>query len=109
LKPEHRTLVALDTPDIERARVLARVLAGRVGGFKIGLEAFVACGPALVDEMRRARARRFSRSQVSRHPQYRCGRHRRQRPGWALRSSPCMPWAARDDGPRRRIEPRCDT
>jgi orotidine-5'-phosphate decarboxylase len=54
MKPEDRILVALDTPDIARARTLARALAGGVGGFKIGLEAFVACGPPLVDEIRGA-------------------------------------------------------
>ena len=52
MKPELRTFVALDTPDIDRARTLARVLAGRVGGFKIGLQAFVAFGPSLIDELR---------------------------------------------------------
>jgi orotidine-5'-phosphate decarboxylase len=51
VRPESRTFVALDTGDIHRARTLARALAGGVGGFKIGLEAFVACGPTLVDEM----------------------------------------------------------
>ena len=52
MRPEERTFVALDTGDIHRARALARVLAGHVGGFKIGLTAFVACGPSLVEEMR---------------------------------------------------------
>ena len=52
MKPEERTFVALDTRDLDRARELARILAGRVGGFKIGLEAFVAFGPALIEEMR---------------------------------------------------------
>jgi len=52
VKPEERTFVALDTPDAARARELARRLAGRVGGFKLGLTAFVACGPSLVAEMR---------------------------------------------------------
>jgi len=52
MRPEARTFVALDTPDADRARALARMLAGCVGGFKIGLEAFVACGPPLVAEIR---------------------------------------------------------
>jgi orotidine-5'-phosphate decarboxylase len=52
MRPEERTFVALDTEDVNRARELARILAGRVGGFKIGLTAFVACGPSLVLEMR---------------------------------------------------------
>jgi orotidine-5'-phosphate decarboxylase len=52
MKPEERTFVALDTRDLSRARTLARILAGRVGGFKIGLEAFVAFGPPLIEEMR---------------------------------------------------------
>ena len=52
MRPEERTFVALDTGDVDRARELARILAGRVGGFKIGLTAFVACGPSLVEEMR---------------------------------------------------------
>jgi orotidine-5'-phosphate decarboxylase len=52
MKPEERTFVALDTRDLDRARELARILSGRVGGFKIGLEAFVAFGPSLIEEMR---------------------------------------------------------
>lgn len=52
MKPETRTFVALDTRDITRARELGRVLAGCVGGLKIGLEAFVAFGPSLIDELR---------------------------------------------------------
>jgi orotidine-5'-phosphate decarboxylase len=51
LRPEERTFVALDTPDRARALDLARRLAGRVGGFKIGLEAFVALGPPIVEEI----------------------------------------------------------
>ena len=52
MKPAERTFVALDTRDLNRARELARVLAGRVGGFKIGLEAFVAFGPSLIEDIR---------------------------------------------------------
>jgi len=52
MRPEERTFVALDTEDVNRARELARILAGRDGGFKIGLTAIVACGPSLVFEMR---------------------------------------------------------
>ncbi len=51
MKPHERIFVALDTSDPERARALARALAGRVGGFKVGLEAFSSCGPALVGEV----------------------------------------------------------
>lgn len=52
--PRERIFVALDTPDPGRAHELARSLAGHVGGFKIGLEAFVANGPSLVQEIRDA-------------------------------------------------------
>ena len=52
MRPHERIFVAVDTPDAARALALARALVGRVGGFKIGLEAFVANGPALVEEIR---------------------------------------------------------
>ena len=52
VRPHERIFVALDTPDAARARALARALSGRVGGFKVGLEAFIACGPSLVEEIR---------------------------------------------------------
>ncbi len=46
-----RLAVALDFSDRGQVVNLARVLAGRVGTAKIGLEAFVAHGPALVSEV----------------------------------------------------------
>lgn len=52
MKPHERIFVAIDTPDAERARALARALSGRVGGFKIGLELFISHGPSLVTELR---------------------------------------------------------
>lgn len=52
MTPHERILVALDTPDRRRAVDLARSLAGRVGGFKVGLEAFTASGPAIVEVVR---------------------------------------------------------
>ena len=57
--PHQRILVALDTPEPEQARTLVRSLAGRVGGFKIGLELFTAAGPAIVVETREAGAEVF--------------------------------------------------
>jgi orotidine-5'-phosphate decarboxylase len=54
MRPHERIFVALDTPDRDRALALARALLGRVGGFKIGLEAFAACGPSLVEGIRDA-------------------------------------------------------
>ena len=47
-----RLIVALDTPDVQRARRLAGDLAGEVGGFKIGLELFCAGGLRCVREIR---------------------------------------------------------
>jgi orotidine-5'-phosphate decarboxylase len=46
--PGARIAVALDVPTLGEAEALARVLAGRVGWFKVGLELFVAHGPAAV-------------------------------------------------------------
>jgi orotidine-5'-phosphate decarboxylase len=43
-----RLVVALDVPTLEEASDLAHRLAGRVGWFKVGLELFVAHGPAAV-------------------------------------------------------------
>lgn len=42
---KNRIYCALDTPDLDAALALARALAGHVGGLKLGLEFFTACGP----------------------------------------------------------------
>jgi orotidine-5'-phosphate decarboxylase len=44
-------LCAIDTPDPGRARALAAAVSGAVGGIKLGLEFFVANGPAAVRQM----------------------------------------------------------
>ena len=44
-RPQDRILVALDTPEIDRAATLAHALSGAVGGMKIGKEFFTAQGP----------------------------------------------------------------
>ena len=51
MKGKDRILVAVDTPDIGRARELVQGLTGHVGGFKIGLEMFISHGPAFVREV----------------------------------------------------------
>ncbi len=51
MKGKDRILVAVDTPDLGRARELVQGLTGRVGGFKIGLEMFISHGPAFVREV----------------------------------------------------------
>lgn len=44
--PASRIFCAVDTTDLDAARTLAGQLAGAVGGIKLGLEFFVAQGPA---------------------------------------------------------------
>lgn len=48
-----RLIVALDVPDAESALAAAHQLAGHVGMLKVGLELFVAEGPAVVKRLRR--------------------------------------------------------
>lgn len=43
--------VAIDTPDLARAREIARAVRGVAGGLKLGLEFFAANGPAGVSEL----------------------------------------------------------
>ena len=45
LEAKDRIYCALDTPDLAAACGLASALAGHVGGLKLGLEFFAACGP----------------------------------------------------------------
>jgi len=47
-----RIVAALDVPDPAAAAALARKLAGHVGMFKVGLELFVAHGPAALEAVR---------------------------------------------------------
>jgi len=57
--PFERIFVALDAPDRERIRELTGALRGEVGGFKIGLQAFAALGPGIVEEVRETGAEVF--------------------------------------------------
>ncbi len=54
LPPHRRIFAALDTIDADRAVALARILAGRVGGVKLGNEFFTANGPQGVREVSNA-------------------------------------------------------
>lgn len=47
----NRIYVALDTPDMERAKAIAKRVHAHVGGIKLGLEFFMANGRAGVHEM----------------------------------------------------------
>ncbi len=46
MRPTDRVFVALDMPEIDGAKVMAAQVAGLVGGVKLGLEFFMAQGPA---------------------------------------------------------------
>jgi orotidine-5'-phosphate decarboxylase len=48
---QQRVFVALDVPSRERAIELAVQLESAVGGYKIGLELFVSCGPQIFDHI----------------------------------------------------------
>lgn len=52
MTPRERLIVALDVPDEAKALDLAGRLAGHVGMLKIGLELFVAEGPAVVRKVK---------------------------------------------------------
>lgn len=51
MRVEQHLVVALDVPSADRAKDLARRLAGRVGLFKVGMELFFAAGPSIVPEI----------------------------------------------------------
>lgn len=53
LELRRRLIVALDVPDAESALAAAHRLSGHVGMLKVGLELFVAEGPAVVRALRR--------------------------------------------------------
>jgi len=48
---QQRVFVALDVPSRERAIALASQLESAVGGYKIGLELFVSCGPQIFEHI----------------------------------------------------------
>ena len=52
--------VALDTPDLAKAEMLATSLAGSIGGLKLGLEFFAANGPVGVGGLPREACRSSS-------------------------------------------------
>lgn len=52
LLPKDRIIFALDVPDEPSVIELIRLLKGRVGLFKIGLELFVSCGPSVVKRVK---------------------------------------------------------
>ena len=52
MRGRDRIVAALDVPDPAAAAALARKLAGHVGMFKVGLELFVAHGPAALEAVR---------------------------------------------------------
>ena len=50
--PQHRLIVALDVDNWERARYLVSLLAGVVGGFKVGFRLFYQVGPETLTYLR---------------------------------------------------------
>ncbi len=49
MEPHERIIFALDVPSFRKAEIFAETLVGKVGMFKIGLELFIATGPAIFD------------------------------------------------------------
>lgn len=59
MQPYERIICALDVSDEVRATSLVRMLAGRVGVFKVGLELAASAGPGIFDALHRAGAERI--------------------------------------------------
>lgn len=51
-----KIILPLDVPDAEAAVALVRRVAGAITFFKVGLELFTRCGPAVIDRVREAAA-----------------------------------------------------
>lgn len=47
-----RLILALDVPNIDKAKILLDKVQGKIGLVKVGLELFTACGPAAVEAIR---------------------------------------------------------
>lgn len=52
----NRLIFALDVNSVDAAESWVRLLSGEVGVFKVGLELFIAAGPAVIEAVRRAGA-----------------------------------------------------
>ena len=58
-RPLDRLIFALDAPDYGQALAWIEKLSGHVGLFKVGKELFTACGPKIVEEIKRRNQRVF--------------------------------------------------
>lgn len=58
MEPRDRLIFALDVKEMDEARRLVELLAEQVGVFKVGLELFIAQGPRVIEQVRRAGARK---------------------------------------------------
>ncbi len=59
MQAKDRIILALDVPTREAALALAEKVKDRVGGFKIGMELYNACGPAILKEFQALGAKVF--------------------------------------------------
>ena len=73
-----RIFVAIDTPDLDRAKALAKAVKRHAGGIKLGLEFFAANGPSGVSELAKTACRSSSISSCTTFPTR-----------WRKRSKPC--------------------